>query len=143
MATRTVITIVLALVLSGCTKPPVMSAAEITWRMQWALATWYEQVGYMRPIDWHWDSGPPPRYPRVVRGETLCVNNYRRIVIYLQAVQDPMNFVSAVLHELGHAHLSCSDADHVDDQKSIMHPATSRIRIDALTLHELQPWRPP
>jgi hypothetical protein len=112
--------LLLAVLVSGCAAPE-LSDTDVRYAERQALVHWDERVGHRIEF--------PIRYDRSedVSNVGVCnsVDGAVEITIYLNAFRTYDNPLAklrgTILHELAHAHLTCSDDDHVSDLHSLMY----------------------
>lgn len=99
----------------------------------WAtLEEWQDLTGVLRPglsisVEYR---------PGHIQGEAQCWAGNRATIRIFQGSFEADGFERIVrhtmLHELAHAHLRCSNADHTDDPSSLMYPYWTLENLDAL-----------
>jgi hypothetical protein len=120
----------LALAPTSCTTYHVDVDAVVAETLEY----WDQTVGYRKPLTIEILDDHPTRAGECIGWDYIAVYLNR---LHPDYVAEQLRHV--LLHELVHAHLTCSPDDHSSDPKSIMYPHPSLIQeLDAETLRALK-----
>jgi hypothetical protein len=148
-------TLLAALAIGSCGPQYPDPTTETARALDDSLAYWDGVITYRDDVDvvvdWdtiHWRQRPGD-YSRMVLGE--CIGWVpRRVIVYAKALKSfaPANyyrcFRHVLTHELLHAHLTCTLADHVNHNGHILAPTVGRCDyyIDPDTIDRVEAMRP-
>lgn len=141
----------LTLLCIGCTEPaelelkggPIFDLKEAAFITAATLDEWDSIVGYRDPtITIKFKEAESTKGKLGYCRHKKVNKNIITLTIYVNRFKDIRQLRGILLHELVHAHLTCTDKDHSDDPSSIMYHGNITAReLDPETLQKLGVYR--
>jgi hypothetical protein len=101
-----------------------------------ALDVWDAAIGYRREVAFVFE--PHSMAGDTRAGRCICLGEFREVTVWLDHVRTADQLCNVILHELGHAHLGCGDADHQDEPESTMfRRVTAFCGVDSRTIERV------